>query len=382
MIINTVSEPQGQTETIRMGARYRPMRNDAGNCSTGITRPSKRHQPPLRRLGELPIGVLAKYVEIPKFEAFLSTPDKTSPFPDCAIHHVRHALAQETGLDTDEANYVPEGQPFHTRLITAGAKLAKDVDWQYPLTLKDGVPLGTDAKFGSSPGVWPPMQDPHYREVPKQPADMEAQENYKPAKNHEDEVRKTFLEQVPLGMMDHAHHSLQQQSAAAPPNALYTGLWAPETKETRSGQYTMPLPTTSTIGSEQANRRRPLHLQSTIGNTQQQWTTSKEDHVPCCSKQTSPKRIDESRSCVGTGATSRRRHLHQHCGHLWSGFSSALPGQISSTTTKTADGNPPQAHMNAGAAMDAALLLALLAAFVCPMYWRKTQLGQKLTWLG
>lgn len=43
----------------------------------------------------------------------------------------------------------------HRRLVSALAQYVEDPDWDCPLTLKEGVPLGVTDPTRVSPGIWP-----------------------------------------------------------------------------------------------------------------------------------------------------------------------------------------------------------------------------------
>ena len=48
---------------------------------------------------------------------------------------------------------VPPGQSFFLTLISRLAREAGDPDWKFPLTLREGVPLGVDEATFTSPGI-------------------------------------------------------------------------------------------------------------------------------------------------------------------------------------------------------------------------------------
>ena len=48
---------------------------------------------------------------------------------------------------------------FLLNLVSHLASLAGDPDWEFPLTLKEGVPLGVSDPTLTSPGVWPTKEE-------------------------------------------------------------------------------------------------------------------------------------------------------------------------------------------------------------------------------
>ena len=133
-------------------------------------------------------------------EGLIDTKQKTSPFPKEAVQAARKMMASFLD-DPSEADLIPEGQPFHTRLISGLARKAGDKDWEFPLLIEGGVPLGVEHPFGDSPGIWPPMQDPLFDHNPVETQELEARDNYKSAVLHEDDIRVTYEEEIPMGMV-------------------------------------------------------------------------------------------------------------------------------------------------------------------------------------
>ena len=82
------------------------------------------------------------------------------------------------------------------------ARQGGDPDWQYPLTLQQGVPLGVTTPTLTSPNVWPLKAElaGEDREPPDLP-DPTGRANYPSAKDFIAEIRKTFKEEVPMGMV-------------------------------------------------------------------------------------------------------------------------------------------------------------------------------------
>ena len=73
---------------------------------------------------------------------------KQHPFPDSVLKEIRDfILPQHSQPDA--------GQPFFLDVIHKLLKDIQDVDSGYPVTLREGVPLGVDTPTLKSPGVWP-----------------------------------------------------------------------------------------------------------------------------------------------------------------------------------------------------------------------------------
>jgi hypothetical protein len=244
------------------------------------------------------------------------------------------------------------------------------------------------------------MQDPLYPEEPKQPLDLEAQENYKSAKDHEDEVRKTFLEEVPLGMV---HGPCTPLAAAticgcAPEDLIHGALGAKDEGDK-----------IRTIHDATAN-----HVNDRIRANQQEKTTA-----PTINDWQHAAAVDhfEGRppplllKADVSKAHRRIKIIRKH----WRFITAKVGDDIFINTVGTYGVASAQYYWGRLAALllrllaaiypkrtwmlvyvddflflldpttatlDTALLLALLAAFGCPMSWHKTQLGHKLTWLG
>ena len=118
--------------------------------------------------------------------------DKSHPFSSDLLHNIRHTL------DPAQQHTQAPGQPFFLTVARQGG----DPDWQYPLTLQQGVPLGVTTPTLTSPNVWPVKSElaGEDREPPDLP-DPTGRANYPSAKDFIAEIRKTFEEEVPMGMV-------------------------------------------------------------------------------------------------------------------------------------------------------------------------------------
>ena len=83
------------------------------------------------------------------------------------------------------------------------ASLSGDPDWEFPLTLKEGVPLGVSDPTLTSPGVWPTKEEllgeAWLGEDPPPPV---AHDNYPTAELFAKEIESTFYEERALDMVD------------------------------------------------------------------------------------------------------------------------------------------------------------------------------------
>ena len=82
-----------------------------------------------------------------------------------------------------QANF-PAGQPFDLHSLSELSGIAGDPDWEYPLYIEHGVPLGVDEEIQQTPGVWPTMEEAKGQEddldTPEPPKDTK---NYNPLMN-------------------------------------------------------------------------------------------------------------------------------------------------------------------------------------------------------
>ncbi|CAE7700384.1 CML13 [Symbiodinium sp. KB8] len=84
---------------------------------------------------------------VPDFLASTASGAKQHPFPDSVLKEIRDfILPKHSQPDA--------GQPFFLDVIHTLLKDIQDMDSGYPVTLKEGVPLGVDTPTLKSPGVW------------------------------------------------------------------------------------------------------------------------------------------------------------------------------------------------------------------------------------
>ena len=185
---------------VQSGFKIRPLRDGGGKPSPGRRPPPSRPQSRLQALGhQLRRLVLPK---VPTIMASIHRRDREQPLEPTFLQQLRHVMASFVGLPLHEAEEVEKGQPFHLNLIHSIAGMAEDVDAEYPLQVKQGVPLGVNSPTWTSPGVWPTKDElkgesPEWEDL----GEPSGRENYPSAKDFTSEVRRTFVEEVELGMV-------------------------------------------------------------------------------------------------------------------------------------------------------------------------------------
>jgi hypothetical protein len=83
-------------------------------------------------------------------DAGLQQGNKAHPFPDTLLSKIRERLSQECQNGKDHME-IAEGPPFFLNLISSLAQRLGDPDWEYPLTLREGVPLRVSSPTLQSP---------------------------------------------------------------------------------------------------------------------------------------------------------------------------------------------------------------------------------------
>ena len=191
----TQPDSQASEVLVTIGFKTRPLRDGAGKPSPGRFLPAERKENPLSQKGT---NILSYARECHMSLAqSLARKDKAHPFTDKDIRTV------QTILDPVNQHTIHEGQPFLLSLISFVAQEGQDVDWEYPLLVGDGVPLGVEEPTLLSPGVWPTkdeLRGSHSEDDPPPPP--EGHSNYFSANQHMDEIRKTFEEERDLDMVE------------------------------------------------------------------------------------------------------------------------------------------------------------------------------------
>jgi hypothetical protein len=185
-----------KVETVRSGFKQRPLRDGGGKTSPGRLRPANRQPNRLAQVG-LTFGAFAQAQGFcARIEESLATNQAAQPFSEADLQSARLALCPAAFPPADE------GQPFHLDLLAHLAWEAGDPDWEYPLLVRQGVPLGVEEPTWTSPGIWPTKE-----ELAGMAAlgadDLEdpcSHDNYSSAEDHQDTIEQTYLEERALGM--------------------------------------------------------------------------------------------------------------------------------------------------------------------------------------
>ena len=127
--------------------------------------------------------------------------NKAHPFPDTLLSKIRERLSQECQNGKDHME-IAEGQPFFLNLVSSLAQRLGDPDWEYPLTLREGVPLRVSSPTLQSPGIWPTKEELRGEEdpLPDYPP-LQGRDNYPSAKEFTDEINATFEDEKKMGMV-------------------------------------------------------------------------------------------------------------------------------------------------------------------------------------
>ena len=90
---------------------------------------------------------------IDKIRMSLASGATTHPFQEADLEELRAILGPR------HLHERCPGQPFLLDLVSHLASLSGDPDWEFPLTLKEGVPLGVSDPTLTSPRVWPTKEE-------------------------------------------------------------------------------------------------------------------------------------------------------------------------------------------------------------------------------
>ena len=146
---------------VQLGFRSRPLRDGGGKPS-----PTGRLNPPFRTIS--PLATLGALI----------------------MTLVRMSLA--SGATT---------HPFQEADLAAS--LSGDPVWEFPLTLKEGVPLGVSDPTLTFPGVWPTKEELKGEAwLGEDPPPPVAHDNYPTAELFAKEIESTFYEERALDMVD------------------------------------------------------------------------------------------------------------------------------------------------------------------------------------
>ncbi|CAE7439728.1 MKK3, partial [Symbiodinium microadriaticum] len=181
------------TIKVAHGFKVRPLRGGGGKTSPGRLPPHFRTGADASCLGDF---IKRKALPlVPEFLASTASGAKQRPFLDSVLKEIRDfILPQHSQPDA--------GQPFFLDVIHKLLEDIQDVDSGYPVTRKEGVPLGVDTPTLQSPGVWPLKSELIGEEWdPIEAPPPSGHKNYPSADMFRDEIRATFVEETPLGMV-------------------------------------------------------------------------------------------------------------------------------------------------------------------------------------
>ena len=134
---------------------------------------------------------------IDKVRMSLASGATTHPFQEADLEELRAILGPR------HLHERCPGQPFLLDLVSHLASLSGDPDWEFPLTLKEGVPLGVSDPTLTSPGVWPTKEELKGEAwLGEDPPPPVAHDNYPTAELFAKEIESTFYEERALDMVD------------------------------------------------------------------------------------------------------------------------------------------------------------------------------------
>ena len=126
----------------------------------------------------------------------------TCPYPEAWTSNFQQTISTYTGVP----HHVPPGQPFALGAIARLAEMANDPDHGFPAQCAQGLPLGVEEELPEAHGIWPSkteltgvdQHEPHI-DPPR------AHPNYPSAKEHEDAIEATYIEDRTEGMVSGPH---------------------------------------------------------------------------------------------------------------------------------------------------------------------------------
>ena len=134
---------------------------------------------------------------IDKVQMSLASGATTHPFQEADLEELRAILGPR------HLHERCPGQPFLLDLVSHLASLSGDPDWEFPLTLKEGVPLKVSDPTLTSPGVWPTKEELKGEAwLGEDPPPPVAHDNYPTAELFAEEIESTFYEERALDMVD------------------------------------------------------------------------------------------------------------------------------------------------------------------------------------
>ena len=180
---------------VQLGFKTRPIRDGGGKPSAGRLVPPLRKATDLASMGKQVVNLTSEIHQAVQMS--ISCGEKSHPFSEALLNQIRQCLGS-----TNE-DKVADGQPFYLTLISRLAKQAGDPDWEYPLALQTGVPIGVDEPTLTSPGVWPTKEElsgsqEEWEDLPT----PVGRHNYDSAEVFADSIKETFLEEKEMGLVE------------------------------------------------------------------------------------------------------------------------------------------------------------------------------------
>ena len=179
------------------------------------------------------------------------------------LQDIRHTL------DPGQQHTQAPGQPFFLTLISSVARQGGDPDWQYPLTLQQGVPLGVTTPTLTSPNVWPLKSElaGEDREPPAFQTLLGGLTTHLQRTSSRRYARPSKKKSQWAWYQGHSPSLRRQHCASVIPQISAQAHWQASMKETRSEPSTTDLSEELTPISKTTPKNVPQH--------QQFWTVSK-----------------------------------------------------------------------------------------------------------
>ena len=171
---------------LQMAFKQRPLRDGGGKPSLGRLAPWTRPLSKAAAMGAKIFVLTSSWGD--KLQESLSLED--------LLEDIREILAPGAGRPA-------EGQPFFLDILHSLALNIQDPDHQFPRDLEQGFPLRVTDPPLALPGIWPLKkelsgEEPEFQELPH----PTGRGNYPSADHFSELIRSTFLEEVPMGMVD------------------------------------------------------------------------------------------------------------------------------------------------------------------------------------
>ena len=206
---NTGWVGRGLARRARTMGRERPFHDGGGLCSPGRW-PSTQRKIPTWKGRDCFVALKAKLnsywgrckpgkglIDLVLFLA--AGRCKTDPFDEAFTRECLAILGHTLGMTEEEMSAEP-GQCFRLRALSRLLALAGDPDWDFPLKLVDGVPLGVGVELPRTPAVFESKVKWALGDFDGDPE--RDRENYQTMAGHEDRVEELFREEAAQGWME------------------------------------------------------------------------------------------------------------------------------------------------------------------------------------